>query len=429
ISEENRLTKAERSAYFARREAAKVLRKVLQGDARRRASGSIKSLVYSPTVRNKKATFALVCQTLKYLPVIQNVMKEAKVLNSISKKPKELMYIIAYDLLFGQESLLKGDAENILLQKKKAINSALSRILIHKGVNEVDDLLSFPKIPREQKPRYVRVNTLSIDSESAIRELSKKYEVLRDELVTDLLILPPGTDLHNHPLVINGSLFLQGKASSMAAVALSPRPGWDIIDACAAPGNKTLHLAALVKGKGRIIACERNQERCKLLKHNVELAGATNVEVNHVDFLSLDPLDSSYSRVRAILVDPSCSGSGTASDRLDHLLPSSHGSSSNSERARLQKLMFFQKKALLHALAFPAVERIVYSTCSVHRAENEDVVSFVLDFASSRGFRLATAIPKWPRRGFPSFRGARRLLRTDPAVDREGFFIALFVRK
>lgn len=56
---------AERAAYFARREAAGVLRQVLRADATRRATASIKSLVYSPSVRNKKATFALVCQTLK----------------------------------------------------------------------------------------------------------------------------------------------------------------------------------------------------------------------------------------------------------------------------------------------------------------------------------------------------------------------------
>lgn len=58
-------SKADRSSYFARREAAKVLRIVLQGDAARNAKASIKSLVYSPSVRNKKATFALLCQTLK----------------------------------------------------------------------------------------------------------------------------------------------------------------------------------------------------------------------------------------------------------------------------------------------------------------------------------------------------------------------------
>lgn len=63
--ENRRRINAERSAYFARREAAKVLRVVLQGDARRRAVGSIKSLVYSPSVKNKKGTFALVCETLK----------------------------------------------------------------------------------------------------------------------------------------------------------------------------------------------------------------------------------------------------------------------------------------------------------------------------------------------------------------------------
>lgn len=56
---------ADRSVHFARREAAWVLRCVLQGDARARAAASIKSLIYSPSVRNKKATFALVCQTLK----------------------------------------------------------------------------------------------------------------------------------------------------------------------------------------------------------------------------------------------------------------------------------------------------------------------------------------------------------------------------
>lgn len=65
--EENggKLRGADRSAYFARREAAKVLRVVLEGDAKRRASASIKSLIYQPSVRNKKATFALLCETLK----------------------------------------------------------------------------------------------------------------------------------------------------------------------------------------------------------------------------------------------------------------------------------------------------------------------------------------------------------------------------
>ncbi|KAL2548625.1 S-adenosyl-L-methionine-dependent methyltransferase superfamily protein [Forsythia ovata] len=426
----------DRSAYFARREAAKVLRNVLQGDARRRAVGSIKSLVYSPSIRNKKATYALVCQTLKHLPIIKDVLEAANVLSGKWKRQGELIYIITYDILFGQEGSLVGDAEKFLLLKKDALQSALAQILKRKGMKDVKDLMasaisssSFPAsdVP---KPRYVRVNALKMDVESALLELRKQYEVLQDDTVHGLLILPPGADLHNHPLVKNGSVFMQGKASSMVAVAVGPKPGWEVIDACAAPGNKTVHLAALMKGKGKIIACELNKERVQRLEENVKLAGATNVKVMHDDFLNLNPEDPSYSKVRAILLDPSCSGSGTVVDRLDHLLPSyGAGNADPSNTSRLRKLAAFQKKALEHALCFPAVERIVYSTCSIHQIENEDVINSALPFASTHGFQLATTFPQWPRRGLPTFDGSQHLLRTDLVEDKEGFFIALFVRK
>ncbi|XP_059645213.1 25S rRNA (cytosine-C(5))-methyltransferase NSUN5-like [Cornus florida] len=425
-----RLSKAERSSYFARREAAKVLRCVLQGDSRRRAVGSIKSLVYSPSVRNKKATFALVCQTLKYLPIIKDVIEASSILNGKWKRQGELMYIIAYDILFGQVDSLAGDAEKFLLLRKDALQSALARFLVRKRLKNVRDLMALYEIPDISKPRYVRVNTLKLDIQSALHELGKQNTVHKDDVVPDLLVLPPGTDLHNHPLVVNGSVFMQGKASSMVAVALRPEPGWEVLDACAAPGNKTVHLAALMGGKGKIIACELNEERVKRLEGTIKLAGASNVEVLHGDFLNLNPKNASFSKIRAILLDPSCSGSGTATERLDHLLPSySTGSADTADIDRLKKLAGFQKKALEHALSFPAVERIVYSTCSIHKIENEDVVESVLPLAASYGFQLATPLPQWPRRGLPVFEGSQHLLRTDPVEDKEGFFIALFVRK
>ncbi|KZV51869.1 putative 28S rRNA (cytosine-C(5))-methyltransferase [Dorcoceras hygrometricum] len=407
-----RPTNAERSAYFARREAAKVLRSTLQGDAKQRAVGSIKSLVYSPSIRNKKATFALVCETLKHLSVIKNVLEDANILGAKWK-----------------EGTLIGDAERYVMLKKDALQLALSRILSRNGAKEVKDLVVLDKISDLQKQRFARVNTLKMDTESVIGELRKQYEVKKDDMVPDLLILQPRTDLHNHPLVFSGCVFLQGKGSSMVAVALAPEPGWEVIDACAAPGNKTLHLAALMKGKGKIIACERDRERVKRLKENVTLAGALNVKVEHEDFLNLDPSDPTFSKIRAILLDPSCSGSGTVVDRLDHLLPSHRAGQSADEMKRLRKLAGFQKRVLEHALSFPAVERIVYSTCSIHQIENEDVINSVLHLASSRGFQLETVFPQYPRRGLPTFDGSEHLLRTDLVEDKEGFFIALFVRK
>jgi hypothetical protein len=71
-----------------------------------------------------------------------------------------------------------------------------------------------------------------------------------------------------------------------------------------------------------------------------------------------------------------------------------------------------QESALLHALSFPSVERLVYSTCSVHERENERVVMAVLARAGELGYELENAFPSWPRRGNPVFEGSERLVRT-----------------
>uniref|UniRef100_A0A1J3IVJ1 Putative 28S rRNA (Cytosine-C(5))-methyltransferase n=1 Tax=Noccaea caerulescens TaxID=107243 RepID=A0A1J3IVJ1_NOCCA len=423
-----KLSGAERSGLYARREAANVLRTVLRGDAKRRAVASIKSLVLSPSVRNKRGTYALVCETLKHLNVIKEVLEIANILNSKWKRQEALVYVICYDILFGKkETASVADAEKFLLGHKDALLSGVATLLVKKKVESVDELLDRSQLP-DSIPRYARVNTLKIDVDSAVKELEKLYKVQKDETVPDLLVMPPRSDLHAHPLVMNGRIFLQGKASSMVAAALQPEAGWEVLDACSAPGNKTVHLAALMKGQGKIIACEVNQERLKRLEQTVKLSGATNIKVVHGDFLDLNPQDPSFAKVRAILLDPSCSGSGTITNRLDHLLPSHSADNTTYDAMRLHKLAVFQKKALAHALSFPHVERVVYSTCSIHQIENEDVVSSVLPLASSLGFELATPFPQWQRRGLPVFEGSEHLLRMDPVEDKEGFFIALFTK-
>jgi putative methyltransferase len=116
-----------------------------------------------------------------------------------------------------------------------------------------------------------------------------------------------------------------------------------------------------------------------------------------------------YEQVKGILLDPSCSGSGTSVQRLDHLLPSAAEGRSEDEleKQRVEQLARFQQTALLHALSFPAVERVVYSTCSIHQRENEDVVRFVLPQANAQGFQLASPFPSWPHRGLPVFDGGK----------------------
>ena len=83
-----------------------------------------------------------------------------------------------------------------------------------------------------------------------------------------------------------------------------------------------------------------------------------------------------------------------------------------------------------HALLLPSLQRLVYSTCSVHERENEAVVAAVLPEAQRLGFHLVNPFPQWHRRGIAgSVEGAEKLVRVDPYEDEtDGFFIAVFER-
>ena len=148
--------------------------------------------------------------------------------------------------------------------------------------------------------------------------------------IPDLLALPPGTSLIKSEAYADGELILQDKASCFPAHLLLGNNGTipretesvgrqDIMDACAAPGNKTTHLAAIlaatttdaIPAKGEVFACERDTLRSKVLQSMVRKAGASNVVIlAKQDFLALDASNSRFAHVTHLLLDPSCSGSG-----------------------------------------------------------------------------------------------------------------------
>lgn len=141
------------------------------------------------------------------------------------------------------------------------------------------------------------------------------------------------------------------------------------------------------------------------------------------DFKLIDPFDQAYSTVEYILLDPSCSGSGMV-NRMDEVTDTEN--SKNNER--LMKLAGFQIILLKHSLKFPAVKRVVYSTCSIHEEENEYVVHEALK-AFSGSFKLIPAMPEWSHRGSEKFEFGKLCLRTDPKVHlTNGFFVAVFER-
>ena len=204
------------------------------------------------------------------------------------------------------------------------------------------------------------------------------------------------------------------------------------------------------KPKSTIYAFERSSARFEILQQRMELlvpkSSASEVAVCpvHGDFLKSDPAE--YENVRAILLDPSCSGSGIVNSP-DRFVDESDEAGAGEARRRIQSLANFQLTILKHAMSFPNVERIVYSTCSVHDEENEAVVSAALEEyvahaeeeGVGEGDRWTLAAPAclehWGRRGRAvaglTADQAGCLVRCDglDGDETNGFFVSLFVRE
>lgn len=205
---------------------------------------------------------------------------------------------------------------------------------------------------------------------------------------------------------------IQNFSSCLPAFILNPEPGSTVIDATAAPGNKTTHMCSIMNNTGKIYAFERDEKRFKTLVEQVEKYGAKNIETIHQDFLKSNPEEY---KVDYVMVDPSCSGSGIHINYVEN-------------KNRLNKLGNFQAMMLNHALKFKP-KAAVYSTCSYHTRECEDVIKEVLEKNSEYELEM---IPEYTgQRGCEGYEFADKVLRTTSNDDTGyiGFFVALFKRK
>ncbi|KAJ7183139.1 S-adenosyl-L-methionine-dependent methyltransferase [Mycena filopes] len=430
--------------YF---EAAKTLDRL---DAK---EGSIKGILATLPEKDRKRTAALVIETLKFKTVLSSIIQQANLMKEERKKltSLNLALVLVHDvLLAGGIQAGDGPIKQAILRHKTRLHGEFQRIKIKRGASSNAELAQSGDARAAQIPRYVRVNTTMWTLSDAVKYFTSQGFTLstsldasktfaKDEHVPNLLLFPPQTTFHEDAAYKSGKLILQDKASCFPAVVLAPPARKDavVIDATAAPGNKTTHLSALMRNMGKLYAFERDRKRFGTLKMMVSKAGCTNVEPVNADFLAADPLDAKLAKVTHILLDPSCSGSGIV-NRLDHLLETEEENQDDQEE-RLNKLASFQLMMIKHAMKFPNVSRIVYSTCSVHATENERVVRQALlsDEALAGPFHLAPreeVLPKWPRRGVPEEmtvpEDASSLVRCSPGEDAtNGFFVSCFVRR
>lgn len=217
----------------------------------------------------------------------------------------------------------------------------------------------------------LRVNTLKSNLEKIEKELiNEGIEYERVSWNEEALIINNVREKEIQHLEIyeKGEIYLQSLSSMLPPLILEPEEESDILDMAAAPGGKTTQIAALVNNKASITACEMNRIRAERLKYNIEKQGASCVYVMVTDARKID----NFFSFDKILLDAPCSGSGT--------LEISNQDLENTFTEKLIKKSTSSQLALLKKainILKPGKE-IVYSTCSILKEENEEIVGKVL---------------------------------------------------
>ncbi len=209
-------------------------------------------------------------------------------------------------------------------------------------------------------------------------------------------------------LLDDGKIYIQDQSAGMAVRLLNPRPGVNALDLTAAPGGKTAYCASRMRGKGKIIALDKSRKRLEILTDNCKRLGVKIVSPIVCDAVQF----KSEERFERVIVDPPCSGWGTAGGHPD--LRWRKTEEDISQMTRIQRKLLASGAALLKPGGI-----LVYSTCTIMRAENDQIVEEFL--ARNKQFQLDSASQFFD----DSVVNERGFIKTYPAIERlDGAFAA-----
>lgn len=287
-----------------------------------------------------------------------------------------------------EDSSESSEAEN--LSKKHSLPLWIAdRWIKHFGLDEATELAAWSQSTPQLN---VRVSEISIEPHALKRIFNEKGFPCREgKLVPSCLIFADEKGKKSFrgspeklPGYDEGLFAVQDEAAAFVSLVVAPKPGETVVDLCAAPGGKTVHLAELMQNTGKVIAVDRNASRLQLIKNARRRMGLTNIEIVEADGREYRP----ERPVDRVLVDAPCSGTGVLNRRSDIRRNRSAGD--------LESLAGVQKKLLMNAAEMlKPGGTLVYSTCSIEPEENQMVIDWLLKERSD--LKPADLTPLFPR--------------------------------
>ncbi len=263
-----------------------------------------------------------------------------------------------------QHDLLAGSVAQPLFVRTSHPRFLVERWQTHLGAEEADALCQWNNRPA---PIFARINRLRIDREEFLRLYPGSRPSVHYHGFVEFNSLPTRA-------IAEGHCYIQDPSTAIAGRMLHPRPGENVLDACAAPGGKTGFVAELMKNRGRVVACDRDPQRLRILKENMARLGAHIVRIYDHDWTRdrVPPEIAEIAPFDRILLDAPCSNTGVLRRRVDARWRLQPGDFSRMQQRQLAII-----RAVMPLLKQRGI--LVYSTCSLEPEENQQVVHHVLE--------------------------------------------------
>lgn len=220
----------------------------------------------------------------------------------------------------------------------------------------------------ENTPISVRVNLIKITLDEAKQSLENDGFTVEIHPKMQNILLCSGGDIAKNSLFLDGKITVQDSASAVCVEVLSPEPDMKIIDCCSAPGGKTFYIAEKMQDRGKLISCDIYAHKLEKIKEGANRLGFSIIQTNLADSQIFKPEFEKWAD--AVLCDVPCSGLGIIRKKPEIRFKT------DEELSELPKIQASILKNCVNYVKAGGV--IVYSTCTILKRENEDIINAFL---------------------------------------------------
>ena len=344
----------------------------------RLADKGIKSIKQRPLILLRMGIYAI--DSLGSVPDHAAVYEAAELAKRVAKGSDRFVNGMLRSYLRRRDEFAPDKLEPHI---RYSFSEGVFSLLSEQYGEEAQDIIKALNTPSEV---FLRVNTLKAGRDEVIEALRARGIEAEARPENSEAIAASGSGIISCDLYRQGMYTVQSLSSMIAVKALGPAPGSKVLDLCSAPGGKTGYMAELMDNRGSITACDIHPHRLMLTQAAMKRIGVSICAVEQRDAAVHDAsLESSFDYV---LADVPCSGLGVVASKPEIKLTADTGNYGS--------LIEIQKSILENAFSYlKPGGRLEYSTCTLNKNENEEVVKHVLSKLGScaRVIEMVTLLP------------------------------------